>query len=475
MIRHLLLGCLVACSTPSPSPAPATPPAPAAPVAAKPTPDPLVAKLDAAATAALEKHHAVGLAVAVARGDRMIVAKGYGFADVAKHTVPTADTVFRIGSITKQFTAIAILQLVDEGKLALTDDIRTYLPDFRPPGPDRKPRTITIEHLLTHTSGIFDYTSLPDWLEVGAKPMSRAELVALFATKPLAFAPGERWAYSNSNYYLLGLVIEKLTNRPYADVVRDRVLAPAGLTASAYCDDALPNHATGYHVGAGGPEPAKPLDLAHPYAAGSLCSTANDLVRWQRALDTGKLVSPGSLAKMRTAAKLADGSSTGYGYGVMLGELDGHPRIAHGGGINGFTSMLARYPKDDVTIVVLANAESSAPDKLEAELARIVLGLAAPTVKDLALAPTERARLLGRYEVKGFGADGLALQVFEEAGKLRMQATGQPAATLLYQGDGKFAIDVDPSIVIEFPTSGAHAAKLTIHQSGLHIPATRVK
>jgi len=454
-MKHLtLLVALAACARAN------TPPAPKA--------SPYDAKIDALVAAAQKDQHAVGVSVAIARGDTIVVAKGYGFADVAKQVPATADTVYRIGSVTKQFTAVAILQLVEQNKLKLTDDIRTYLPDYPTHG-----QTITLQHLLTHTSGIPSYTSVANWIEIGAKPMSRAQLLALFADKPLDFQPGTAWAYSNSNYYLLGMVIEAVTKRPYADVIRDKLLVPAGMHASGYCNDAMPHHAQGYSVKTGAPVPARPVDLQHPFAAGALCSTVKDLIAWQRALDRGTLLRPESLAKMRAQAKLADGKPTGYGYGVFLGELAGHPRVGHAGGINGFTAMLARYPADDLTIAVVANAEVETPETLEKAIARLVLDVPVETVKQEQLAAGDRARYVGTYAIEGYGPEAPTLRVFEEGDALRVQATGQPVATLLYQGKHTFRLDLDPEVEIVFPADGAHAAGFTLHQHGMSIEAKR--
>jgi CubicO group peptidase (beta-lactamase class C family) len=450
MTRFLVLF-VVACSSPPAKPVP-------------PPPDPIEAKLDAFAREALAAHQGVGFSIAVAHGDR-IVAKGYGLADAVKHIPATENTVYRIGSITKQFTAVAILQLAERGQLDLHDDIHKYVE--LPSGP-----VVTLEHLLTHTSGIVDYTGLPNWKEISNKPMSRGELVAMFATKPMSFAPGERWAYSNSNYYLLGLVIEKVTKQSYADAIRERVLRPAGMTASGYCDDHMANRAEGYKAPTDHPVLADPLDMAHPYAAGALCSTVGDLIAWQRALEAGKLVSAATLAKMRTNSKLAAGTPTGYGYGVFLGELDGHARVGHGGGINGFISMLARYPADDLTIAVLGNAETDAPEKLEVRIARAALGLPEPTIKREQLAHAQRQRFVGDYVLVGFGDGAMKIRMFEEGDLLRTQASGQPAVTLLYQGNDKFVLDLDHSIEIVF-APGEHAPALTIHQSGMAIEAKR--
>jgi CubicO group peptidase (beta-lactamase class C family) len=439
------------------------PPASSVPASAPETP-----KIDAFAKAALDDHKAVGLSIAVARGDKLLVAKGYGFADLEHKTPATADTVYRIGSITKQFTAVAILQLAERGRLQLTDDLRRYVPEF-----PAKPKPVTLEHLLTHTSGIANYTDVKDWLEIGAKPMPRAQLLARFVDKPLEFDPGTRWEYSNSNYYLLGMVIEAVTKRPYADVIRDQLLVPAGMRASGYCSEAMPHHAQGYSLKGGEPKPALPVDMAHPFAAGALCATVTDMIAWQRALDTGKLLRPETLARMRTQATLADGKPTGYGYGLFLGEIEGHHRVGHGGGINGFTSMLARYPDDDLTIAVLANAEVDTPDKLEQKIARLELGLPEQEVKhDQVVAAAERTRYVGTYKIEGFGPDAVEVKVFEDGAALKAQVTGQPVATLLYQGKRSFRLDLDPDVELVF-ADGEHAPGFTLHQAGMTIEAKR--
>src|SRR5664279_1792508 len=275
-------------------------------------------RIEALASSEISEQHTVGVTVAVARGDQILLGAGYGFADAKRKIPATIDTVYRIGSITKQFTAVAILQLIEQNKLALTDDIRKYVPDL----PERE-TPITIEHLLTHTSGIATYTDT-DWLIAGQRPMTHAEVLARFAAKPLEFPPGSKWSYSNSNYYLLGMVIEKLTHQSYGDAIRTRVLVPAGMLHSGACDS--PQLAHGY-ARAKDQIDAMPFDNGPPFAAGALCATALDLISWQRALEHGKVLAPGSLAKMRADAKLTSGSSAGYGYGVFIGELAGHHRI----------------------------------------------------------------------------------------------------------------------------------------------------
>lgn len=452
-MQRSLFVLLVAChaSTPSPSP-----------VAAGSGAPPERAKIAALANAEISAHHAVGLTIAVAHGDQLVVADGYGFADAARHLPATIDTVYRIGSVTKQFTAVAILQLVEQGKLALADDVRTYVPEY--PAHDA---AITIAQLLSHTSGIPTYTD-GDWIDAGQHPLTHAQVLARFAAKPLEFAPGSQWMYSNSNYYLLGLVIEKVTGQRYADAIRERVLVPAGMTHSGACD--APQLAHGYAT-ANGPIDAIPFDNGPPFAAGALCSTALDLVAWQRALEHGKVLAPASLAKMRTNVMLSTGKPSGYGYGVFVDERAGHPRIEHGGAINGFISELSRYPSDDVTIVVLANTEGRTPSQVEAKIAGVVLGIPevpAPTGKPMTEA--ERVAYVGSYDLEMEGQH-VAVRVFTDGDKLKTQLTGQPAITMLYQGEHTFALDMPEPVKLVFTTD---LSRFTIFQHGHEVEVKRV-
>lgn len=471
---------LPACHEPESTAAAPTSTKPAAPTATKPAattaarpaaPQPpddgvLVQRVDALARAALSDHHLPGLSIAIARGGRVVMAKGYGVADLAHHRSATADTVYRIGSMTKQFTAAAIMQLVQQGKVHLEDPITAYLPGYPTHG-----QRITIENLLTHTSGIADYTALPNWRALSNTPMPRAQLVKRFAERPLAFAPGTRFAYSNSNYYLLGLVIEKVTGKPYATVVHDRLLAPAGMKASGYCSDDRPGQAVGYSLHEdGGPTRSAPLVMAHPFAAGALCATAPDLLRWQHALDHGEVVSARSHARMITPERLKNGHPTGYGFGLFIGDLDGHRVIGHGGGINGFVSQLSHYPDDHLTVVVLVNAETSEASALEQRVARAALGLPEPTIADLATSKEQRALYAGRYQLM----KGVTVRVFEDKGRLEAQATGQPVSELLYQGEDTFVLKADPTVRLVFALEHGHASAFTLHQGGMTLEASRV-
>lgn len=337
-------------------------------------------QVDGLAQAYLDAGETAGISVGIARDGRTLLAKGYGLADIENDVPATAETVYRIGSITKQFTAAAILRLVEQEELSLDSDLATLLPDFPTEG-----HTVTVEQLLNHTSGIPSYTSLGDpFWAVSRLDLSHDELLALVNEPSFDFAPGAEWRYNNTGYYLLGLILERLTERDYATLMREEIFAPLGLDATTYCGEReiIPHRAEGYDRVDGQLLNDEMLSMNLPYAAGALCSTVGDLIAWQQALAGGEVVSAGSYEAMITPRALADGSPLTYGFGLGVGELEGHARISHGGGINGFVSMLARYPDDDLDVVVLTNTGGPVASKLAEQVARAALGLEIPEEED---------------------------------------------------------------------------------------------
>lgn len=347
-------------------------PAPGGKPAAAPS---FATTIDGIVADAMRDGRTPGVSVAVARGGRILYAKGYGLANVELNVPTTTDTVYRIGSITKQFTASAVMQLVEEGKLSLDDPIEKFLPDFPVRG-----RRITIRHLLNHTSGIKSYTSLGlKFLAVTRQDLSHEDLIALFKDEPDDFQPGEKWLYDNSGYYLLGVILEKVTGSKYADYLQRQFFTPLSLSSTLYCDvePIVKNRAAGYGLGLDKAlRNADFISMKNPFAAGALCSTAKDLVTWTSALAGGKIVSAASYAQMTAPTKLADGKEQAYGFGLMPGQLEGHPQISHGGGINGFAAMLMYFPKDDLTVAVLTNSGGGPSTRIATRVARAALGLA---------------------------------------------------------------------------------------------------
>jgi D-alanyl-D-alanine carboxypeptidase len=280
--------------------------------------------------------------------------------------------VFRVGSVTKEFTSACVLKLAEEGRLALDDPIGKYLPDFPTGG-----RSVTIEELLNHTSGIHSYTDMPAWRDRMREDWTLSQLEAFFRDEPFDFEPGAKWHYDNSGYVLLGAILEKVAGKPYADVVADMIFRPLGMASSRYGNDTpiIPGRVAGYQKTPEGIVNAPFLSMTQPYAAGALVSTVDDLARWQAALDGGRVLKPETLRRMWTPARLPDGSQTHYGYGWMIWRWEGHAIVEHGGGINGFQSANMRLPDDRIYVAVLSNCGGCAdPRTLALRAATTLVG-----------------------------------------------------------------------------------------------------
>lgn len=418
----------------------------------------LAAKVDTIARAAMAAERIPGLSVAVMRGADTVLARGWGYADLEQRVPATRRTVYRIGSLTKQFTALAVLQLADQGRLSLDDTLQRFVPSFPTPG-----RRVTIRHLLNHTSGIPSYTAIGRaWREKMRLDLSHDSLLALVRDRAPDFAPGERWLYDNTGYYLLGLVIEAAAGQPYPRYLAQRVLTPLGLTATTYCDTRriIADRAQGYQVDSTGVVNADFISMAQPFAAGALCSTVLDLLTWQRALAGDRLLRPGGYAAMSTPGRLANGTATGYGYGLGVNSQNGHRHIGHGGGINGFSAMLSAYPDDSLIVVVLANSEDANTGRIAQRIARAAFGIAEPVVRDLPVSAAEQARFSGTYRLN----DALDLRVFGRGDSLMVQATGQGVARLLSQGGGVFLASFDTDVRVVFEMTGDRSPALALHQ-----------
>jgi len=298
--------------------------------------------------------------VLVARGNDIVFDKGYGFADLEWDIPNSPTTKFRLGSITKQFTAASILLLEERGKLSVTDPVKKYMPDA-PAAWDK----ITIFHLLTHTSGIPNFTSFPDYASKEPFPTTPEQLVARFRDKPLDFEPGEKFSYSNSGYVLLGYLVEKISGETYAKFVQENIFTPLGLKDSGYDSNAaiIPHRAQGYSPGPGGLVNAGYIDMTTPLSAGGLYSTTEDLLRWEQGLFGGKVLSAASLAKMTTPNK------GDYAFGLAVHTSGGHKVIDHNGGIEGLNTVLKYFPEDKLTVIVLGNQNGGAPEAIGGALA----------------------------------------------------------------------------------------------------------
>lgn len=420
--------------------------------------------VDSVAQAAIAEHRVAGVSIAVARSGRTVLARGYGFADLENDVPATAETVYRIGSVTKQFTSAAIMRLMEQGRLALDDTLQKFLPGFPAQG-----NRVTIRHLLNHTSGIRSYTSLgPRWQRVVRLDLVPDSLVALFANEPFDFKPGDAYRYNNSGYFLLGMIIEKLSGKAYGQYLRDEFFTPLGLENTIYCDQAplIKRRAQGYTPRPGGPfVNAEPLSMTQPYAAGSLCSTVSDLVTWTLALSSGKVVSPASYALMTTPGTLNDGKPIAYGFGLGTGTLRGHRQVSHNGGINGFVSEVHHDPDDSVVTVVLTNTSALTAIELERLVARRALGIR--EIPSVPIDPAALERLAGHY-----GTGNARLRVFVEAGQLRGQSAPAPAFALRHVGNGRFVRDDNDDVEFEF-AAGTPSPSVTRRQGATATTLTR--
>jgi D-alanyl-D-alanine carboxypeptidase len=330
------------------------------------------ARIDSMLGAEMAAKQFAGVAIAVVKGRDTIAMKAYGFADIENDVPATPEHVFRVGSVTKQFTSAAIMQLVEQGKLRLDDTLGAMLPNMPAAwGP------VTLRQLLNHTSGIPSYTSLgPKWIRRSREDMLPDTIVAMVARDTMDFAPGSRYRYNNTGYVLLGMIVERASGQPYPRYLQEKVYAPAGISETSFCytTPIIKRRAHGYSRAAGQFVNADFLSMTQPYAAGSLCSTLRDLLVWNQALHSGRVVSPASFAAMTTPVPGAAAGAR-YGFGLAADTLLGHRRIQHSGGIHGFQTMLAHYPNDSLTVVVLSNSTPSPVGPVAGNLARIVLGL----------------------------------------------------------------------------------------------------
>jgi CubicO group peptidase (beta-lactamase class C family) len=367
------------------------------PVAALAAPQaPLAADLDALLSA-VYKANEPGAAFLIWKDGKVLVRKAYGLADLELGVRMEPDMIFRIGSMTKQFTATAILMLMERGQLALSDPITKFLPDY-----PTQARTITVEHLLTHTSGIKSYTDLEEFGPLARKDMTVPELIAVFKDKPMEFAPGERWKYNNSGFFLLGAIIEKISGSTYEAFLQKNIFDPLGLTHTHYGNATrlIPRRIPGYGPGPdNGFSNAEFLSMALPFSAGSLLSNVDDLAVWNAALLAGKVLKPETLAKAWTSYKLADGTLTGYGYGWSVGEYEGHRMIRHGGGIPGFTTDGILFPDDKLFVTLLTNSTVSkrTPDSFNFRAAALALGKPYKNPTAVSVPEKDLALLAGVY------------------------------------------------------------------------------
>jgi CubicO group peptidase (beta-lactamase class C family) len=324
------------------------------------------AKIDDYIRAEMQSQQVPGVALAVVKDGKVVLARGYGFANV-EHQVPVkAETIFQSGSTGKQFTATAVMMLVEEGKLSLEDKIMKYFTD----APESW-RDITVRHMLTHTSGMTDYP--PDFDM--RRDYTEDELFERIKTIPLAFQPGEKWSYSNIAYVMLGILIHKVSGKFYGDFLQERIFKPLGMSTARVISEAdiIPNRAAGYRLVNG---QLKHQSWVSPSlnttADGALYLTVYDMAKWDAALYTDKLLKRATLEQMWTPVKLNNGKTHPYGFGWSLGEVRGHRIIEHGGSWQGFKAQITRYVDDKLTVILFANQVRANQTKLAHGVAAII-------------------------------------------------------------------------------------------------------
>jgi D-alanyl-D-alanine carboxypeptidase len=316
-----------------------------------PQPQTLGSVVDALAESEMEQQDIPGMTVALAKNGTMLYVKAYGASDLATQLPTQPSMVFQIGSITKQFTAALIMQLQEQGKLQVDDSINEYLPEYN------FPPAITLRMLLTHTSGLPNYTSFAQISDWEASGVSEMTVLTAVSQLPLLFAPGAQWSYSNSNYFALGAIIEKITGQSYATILAQSIFKPLGLTSTFYPLPPPSQSAIGYTATLA---PALIVNRSALFAAGALSSNVYDLVAWDNALIHGKVVSPASFAEMTTSDGFSIPGGGSYGFGLALRTWDHRPTIWHNGGINGFSAETDVFLDDGFAIVVLINRKVDA-------------------------------------------------------------------------------------------------------------------
>ena len=441
-----------------------------------------VARFAAEALTANCDQHAPGMAVLVARGDEVLYRGACGQASLELEVPLSPDHVFRIGSVTKQFSAAAVLKLAEDGRLSLADSVSKHVPGY--PGGE----TVTVEMLLNHTSGIRSYTDIESIMTGGGimKDLSTAQLIDTFKDEKPDFAPGEGWHYNNSGYVLVGAVIEAVSGKPWHAYLDEVFFQPMGMAHTGYGNEAeavIPGHVGGYARKDDRWTRAMYLSMTQPHAAGALVSTVDDLLRWNRALHEGKVLEDAGYRAMITP--VGNAADSGYGFGIFTGTLRGEPQLWHGGGIPGFNSYLLYLPGSDITVAVLYNADSGGPGMLGTgyianQLAAHAIGKPYPEKKAIEVDAAALAQYEGVYRIDQETARVLRV----EGGSLTSQRTGGQAYPLIPVAKDAFLFEEGYSrIVFERDAAGEVVAMRffsedegegeVVKRSGEPLPAER--
>jgi D-alanyl-D-alanine carboxypeptidase len=404
-----------------------------------------------------------GATVIVTRDGKTLLRKAYGLSRVEDKSALRPDTLMLVGSITKQFTAVAILQLMEAGKLKLEDDIHTLLPQL--PGKGQK---ITVAQLLSHTSGVRNFFAMPGFEAIVDKPLAVPQVYDFFKNEPLEFSPGERFAYSNTGYFLLGLVIERLSGTSYADYVAQHIFKPLHMRHTAYEGHQNKElmHAHGYVDSNGAIKKAAPFSVDIAYSAGALVSTVDDLALWDQAVTAQKLLSASSWAQALRPYKLNNDSETGYGFGWMNFTVQGVAVNAHDGIIPGYNAFAIRVPQYNVYVAILSNYSNVQPSTalLGETVAAIAMGKPFPDYQTIALSAAQLEKFVGAYRI-----DEKENRLISRDGqRLFMQRGNRPPVEILPYAENEFFIKDSPSrlhLRFDFDANGK-VNQMTVVQNG---------
>lgn len=410
------------------------------------------------------KNYAPGCAVLIAKKGEVLLEKGYGTANLELNVPMKSEMVFRIGSITKQFTAIAILQLVDKGQIAVTDSIQKFIKSFRFKG-----KTITIENLLTHTSGIKAYeeidAKIPNAMRIEFSPKT---VIDSLDKLPLEFEPNTKYSYCNSNYFLLAYIIEQVSGKPYPQYLKENILDPAGLQSTFYENTAaiMPDRANGYSFSDGKYWNADFISMSLVYGAGALRSTVSDLYKWHQALYAGKLVKKETFLKAVQPYKLADGKQIEYGYGFFNKTDNGINSIGHGGAIDGFRAIEMYYPGKDLFIAFLCNSENDSVESFFQSISNVLLGIKAENeYKEIKLSEEMLDSYIGLYKNDKYN---VSIRIYRANGRIYGDLSNGTGSYLMFMAltDTKFYLpDIQRvKTIADFVKENGKVAKVILTQ-----------
>jgi D-alanyl-D-alanine carboxypeptidase len=432
----------------------------------------LTERIDALVEAARVEMELPGVSIVLLRGDSVLLARGYGFADIEHEVAATENTIFGIGSLSKQFAAAAVMRLVEQDRVGLDDPVHTHLPEFPEGGME-----ITIRHLLRQTSGLADYGAFPEIVEIRRRAdiepaqFDLAGGIRLVSQAPRRFEPGEWWSYSGANYLLLTAIVERVTGVSFHDYLTGTLLEPLGLRATHVCGH--PNRgvrARGYEV-EDGSFSVRPLARNTADAgSGGLCASAMEIALWKRALVGGRAVASSSFRQMIEVTQVGAGFAPPYGFGLSLVPVAGRPAIWHTGVISGHTSVLAYLPDDDLTIAMITNRRRADLTALFRRVVRATLDLPEPVLEDLPVSAEQIDHVSGAYDDYLF-----TISVFEDTGRLHARISEMDLTLpLLFQGRNEFAT-VEPDFRFWFEPPGQRAQRVVFEWDEIRSYAGELK